>query len=319
MNETMEALVKRLDPDSVHERKIVVRQAVQEVALNGLSETDFFDRAAFCGGTALRIFHGLDRFSEDLDFSLQSTDWEFSFDEYLPAICGKAQSFGFELEAKSKVKSEGNNIKSAMIKGNTRELLGLCYPDDGSASHVAKDDSARIKIEADVNPPALASYEVLRSSPPLDYTARLHDMPSLFAGKIDAVLCRPWKNLTKGRDLSISGSTSRRAYRSTWSAWSPESCLKATLILGIALTETVCWICFAGGSWSSTIPPRWRMPGLSLPIGPLVRAGARRCSSPCPRGWRSADVGPDPVHPRERTPVEPVVPGERTPGRAGKA
>lgn len=201
MNETMEALVKRLDPDSVDERKIVVRQAVQEVALNGLSETDFFDRAAFCGGTALRIFHGLDRFSEDLDFSLQNTDWEFSFDEYLPAICGKAQSFGFELEAKSKVKSEGNNIKSAIIKGNTRELLGLCYPDDGSASHVAKDDSARIKIEADVNPPALASYEVLRSSPPLDYTARLHDMPSLFAGKIDAVLCGPWKNRTKGRDL----------------------------------------------------------------------------------------------------------------------
>lgn len=74
----LEKMISRYETSTETERDHAIREVLQELTLYSLSKTDFFNRASFMGGTALRILHGLDRFSEDLHFILKTADPEFS-------------------------------------------------------------------------------------------------------------------------------------------------------------------------------------------------------------------------------------------------
>ena len=186
---------------SDYDRKNAMKEIIQEIILCSLSRTDFFKHAAFYGGTALRIFYGLDRFSEDLDFSLKEPDDGFDLSAYLPSLENEVRSYGLNLKAEVKAKTKESFIQSAFVKGNTREQLLLFYPDDSISSLVPGNETVKIKFEVDTNPPPFAGYEKQYRLLPIPYEVQLYDAPSLFAGKIHAVLCRGWKNRIKGRDL----------------------------------------------------------------------------------------------------------------------
>ena len=201
MNVAIEQMLKAYDVKSIYDRKNAMKEIMQEIVLCGLSRAGFFNKAAFYGGTALRIFYGLDRFSEDLDFSLEIPAPNFDLSEYFPVLKSEVESFGLHVEITEKKKSKDSNIRSAFVKGNTREHLFLFYADEQLAGNVTKNEVVKIKFETDVNPPAYASFERKYRMLPAPYEVNLYDLPSLFAGKIHAVLARAWQNRVKGRDL----------------------------------------------------------------------------------------------------------------------
>lgn len=201
MNSAIQQMLASYHPTSAVERKNTAKEVIQEIVLCGLSRGGFFDKAAFYGGTALRIFYGLDRFSEDLDFSLMEPDAEFDLSRYFEAVQAEARSFGLNVDIEMKEKARASDIRSAFLKGNTREHLLLFYPNEGPLSGVAPDEKLKIKFEIDVNPPEGAGFMRTFRLLPAPYEINLYDAPSLFAGKIHAVLCRGWKMRVKGRDL----------------------------------------------------------------------------------------------------------------------
>ena len=201
MNNILSSMLSGYELRSDYDRKNAMKEIIQEIILCSLSRTDFFKHAAFYGGTALRIFYGLDRFSEDLDFSLKEPDDGFDLSAYLPSLENEVRSYGLNLKAEAKSKTKESFVQSAFVKGNTREQLLLFYPDDSISSLVPGNETVKIKFEVDTNPPPFAGYEKQYRLLPIPYEVQLYDAPSLFAGKIHAVLCRGWKNRIKGRDL----------------------------------------------------------------------------------------------------------------------
>lgn len=201
MNNYIEQMLKPYKIENLYDQKNAMKETIQEIVLCGLSRAGFFEQAAFYGGTALRIFYGLDRFSEDLDFSLRETNLDFDLSSYFPVLEKEVRSFGLNVTITEKQKTKESNIRSAFLKGNTKEHLLLFYTDADLSHGVPRDEVVKIKFEVDVNPPSRATYETKYRLLPAPYAVRLYDMPSLFAGKIHAVLCRAWQNRVKGRDL----------------------------------------------------------------------------------------------------------------------
>lgn len=201
MNTTIGQMLKNYQIENIYDKKNAMKEIMQEIVLCGLSRAGFFQKAAFYGGTALRIFYGLDRFSEDLDFSLQTPDLNFDLAAYLPVLEREVRAFGLHVTIQEKKKTKDSNICSAFLKGNTKEHLLLFYADENIAGSVARSEVIKIKFEIDINPPDYAGFEHKYRLLPTPYEVKLYDMPSLFAGKIHAVLCRAWKSRIKGRDL----------------------------------------------------------------------------------------------------------------------
>ena len=201
MNTVIEEMLKSYQVDNIYDRKNAMKEIMQEIVLCGLSRAGFFKAAAFYGGTALRIFYGLDRFSEDLDFSLEQINLDFDLCSYFPVLEKEVKAFGLNVEIQEKEKTKDSNIRSAFLKGNTKEHLLLFYADERDVGSVAKNEVVKIKFEVDTNPPAFATYEHKYRLLPVPYEICLYDMPSLFAGKIHAVICRGWQSRIKGRDL----------------------------------------------------------------------------------------------------------------------
>lgn len=201
MNTVIEEMLKSYQVDNIYDRKNAMKEIMQEIVLCGLFRAGFFKEAAFYGGTALRIFYGLDRFSEDLDFSLEQINLDFDLCSYFPVLEKEVKAFGLNVEIQEKQKTKDSNIRSAFLKGNTKEHLLLFYADERVVGSVAKNEVVKIKFEVDTNPPAFATYEHKYRLLPVPYEIRLYDMPSLFAGKIHAVICRGWQSHIKGRDL----------------------------------------------------------------------------------------------------------------------
>jgi len=182
--------------------KNALKEIIQEIALLGLSRSNFFNIAAFYGGSALRIFYKLDRFSEDLDFSLIEADDSFDIRIYCRAIETELQSFGFDVQVLKREEKQLTSIKSAFIKGNTLihllKIDGLSSPLHG----IHKNEKLHIKFEVDTTPPPGAEFEVNYNLNPIPYSVKLFSLPCLFAGKLHAVICRGWgNNRVKGRDL----------------------------------------------------------------------------------------------------------------------
>lgn len=201
MSDVIAQMLKGYNVKNMYDQKNAMKEIMQEIVLCGLSRAGFFKKAAFYGGTALRIFYGLDRFSEDLDFSLEVPATDFDLASYFPVLEKEVRSFGLNVTIMEKEKTKESNIRSAFLKGNTKEHLLLFYAGQSAAEAVAKGETVKIKFEVDVNPPDYASFEHKYRLLPVPYEVNLYDLPSLFAGKIHAVLCRGWKNRVKGRDL----------------------------------------------------------------------------------------------------------------------
>ena len=201
MEKIIEQMLKQHKTDTILDKKNSIKEVLQEITLCGLSRAGFFNVAAFYGGTALRIFHGLERFSEDLDFSLKKADAEFDFHKYLPILEKEIRSYGLNFKAEIKEKTIDSNILSAFLKGSTKEHMLSFYAEDNSSSSIGPNERIKLKFEVDINPPDYAVFETKYSLLPIPYEICLYDMPSLFAGKIHAVICRGWKNRVKGRDL----------------------------------------------------------------------------------------------------------------------
>lgn len=187
--------------ETLEEKENALKEVVQEIALLGLSRTDFFSKTAFYGGTCLRLFYGLPRFSEDLDFALKQPNQEFSLHSYFNEIERTFVSFGFRVEVGSKETIDEGNIRSAFIKGGTLAHLFSVFPDSPEVKRIISNQVTKVKFEVDVNPALGGTYEEkLDSFPSLHYITAF-DGPSLFAGKAHALICRAWKNRVKGRDL----------------------------------------------------------------------------------------------------------------------
>jgi predicted nucleotidyltransferase component of viral defense system len=172
---------------------------MQEVALAGLQRTGFFERAAFYGGTALRIFYGLNRFSEDLDFSLLETDPDFSLEPYFEGIVREFEAIGMKVSIREKKKTNNTNIDSAFLKSETiwKELvLDGIIPQTG----VKTPPGIKIKIEIDREPPLGFETEEKLLLRPFSFYVRCFTLPNLFAGKMHALLFRKWGTRVKGRD-----------------------------------------------------------------------------------------------------------------------
>lgn len=201
MNPIIEQLLTEHETTNLYEKKNAVKEVVQEAILCGLSRAGFFKYAAFYGGTALRIFYGLDRFSEDLDFSLRKREPDFHLEEYFPVLEKEIQSFGLQFHLETKEKTVDSDIQSAFLKGGTKEHILLLYPEEKLAKSINPNELIKIKFEIDTNPPGGALFESRYRLLPIPYEITLYDPASLFAGKIHAVICRAWKSRVKGRDL----------------------------------------------------------------------------------------------------------------------
>ena len=196
----LEEMIKQYNPETSEETKTALREILQSIVLVGLSRGGFFNKASFYGGTALRIFYGLNRYSEDLDFTLNEKDETFDFEYYFKSINDVASSYGLELEFSTKVKMVETPIESAFAKLNTYQTLIKLKVDKNLLKILHKDEVMKVKFEVDCNPSLGFDKEVKWLDLPDFASISVLDQPSLFAGKIHAILCRSYKNNVKGRD-----------------------------------------------------------------------------------------------------------------------
>ncbi len=201
MNNIVEQMLSKYEIKNTNDEINALKEIIQEIVLSGLSRGGFFYEASFYGGTALRIFYNLDRFSEDLDFALVKSNKDFDLSKYFIYVEKELKAYGINLMINTKVKSIESNITSAFLKGNTLEHILRFFPNEEphNYDHILKD--IKIKFEVDINPPDGATYEVKYKLLPSPHQIKLYDRESLLAGKIHAILCRGWKTRVKGRDL----------------------------------------------------------------------------------------------------------------------
>lgn len=198
MNSDIETMLARYNPKNNKERENAIKEILQEIALAGLSRGGFFNKAAFYGGTCLRIFHGLNRFSEDLDFALLDNDSSFKLEDYFPSLKKEFISYGIEINIEAK-KKEGE-VQSAFLKGNTLMLMMTFFPKDEEVKRIVDNQRMKIKFEIDTDNPLGGITEYKYRMLPSPYEIQIFDESTLFAGKIHAILCRDYQRHVKGRD-----------------------------------------------------------------------------------------------------------------------
>lgn len=183
----MMALHKREGSDG---ERNALYEVMQQVVLSGLYRGGFFNEAAFYGGTCLRIFYGLKRYSEDMDFSLLAKNPNFNLEKYFPAIIEEARLLGREIVITKKDKKNFSRVESAFLKDNT-DVYNLSF---------ATDKTLKIKIEVDTDPPLGFETEQKLLMMPFSFNTRCMVPSDLYAGKMHALLFRQWKHRIKGRD-----------------------------------------------------------------------------------------------------------------------
>lgn len=197
---TINEMINLYNPKSLNENKAVLREILQSIVLIGLSRADFFKKASFYGGTALRIFYGLNRYSEDLDFTLNEKNDSFSLEPYTESIKNVASSYGIELDINIKKKEIKTPVESAFAKLNTYQTFINLKINDEITSLLHKDENIKVKFEIDLNPTIGFNVESKWIDMPEFANIIVLDEPSLFAGKLHAIICRNYKNTVKGRD-----------------------------------------------------------------------------------------------------------------------
>jgi len=200
MNSAIARMLEKYETKSLDDTMKALREIIQEVALLGLWRSKFFEHAAFYGGTALRILYGLDRFSEDLDFSLLQPSADFDLGKYTAALETELQAFGFHVKAEMVDKAVETAVQSAFLKGNTRNELLVIETGEDFLRNVHENQVLKIKLEIDTDPPLGFQTQSKYLLNPTSFAVRTYTLPNLFAGKMHALLCRKWKNRVKGRD-----------------------------------------------------------------------------------------------------------------------
>lgn len=200
MNSVLKNMLDKYEIKNSIDETNAMKEIIQEIVICGLSRGGFFNEAAFYGGTALRIFYGLNRFSEDLDFALLKPNKDFDLSKYFPFIEKEVQAYGLNLSITEKEKTKDSNIMSAFLKGDTKEHILMFFPNENMQNTTSL-KNIKIKFEVDINPPNGAKYNLKYKLLPSPHQVKLYDEASLFAGKIHAILCRNWNYRTKGRDL----------------------------------------------------------------------------------------------------------------------
>ncbi|MCE7870237.1 nucleotidyl transferase AbiEii/AbiGii toxin family protein [bacterium CPR1] len=200
MIDAIQQMLERYHCQTRDEYISALREILQQIALLGLWRSKFFEHAAFYGGTALRVLYGLDRYSEDLDFSLLGPDPTFSLSPYGEALRRELSSFGFEVSFEIKRKKVDSAIESAFLKANTLQHLILIQAVPNLTSQLHPGEVLRIKLEVDTQPPGGFETESRFLLLPVPFAVKVFSLPDLFAGKMHALLCRRWKTRVKGRD-----------------------------------------------------------------------------------------------------------------------
>ena len=200
MNSVIETMLGKYNPKNNEERESAAKEIIQEIALAGLSRGGFFEKAAFYGGTCLRIFYGLNRFSEGLDFALLEKDPDFRLSDYFPSLEREFASYGIEIRAEEKKKDFDSDVRSAFLKGNTLALMMTFFPKSEDARKIISNQKMKIKFEVDTDNPKGGRTETKFRLLPAPYQVRVFGESTLFAGKIHAIICRNYKNHVKGRD-----------------------------------------------------------------------------------------------------------------------
>lgn len=190
MNEVYQKMLSQYDLSTEQKKRNAIFEVNQQIVLAGLYNGGFFDSAAFYGGTCLRIFHGLQRFSEDMDFSLLKPDANFDFKKFFQPIIDQFAIVGREVEITKKDKNKFGKVESAFLK-DTTNVYDISF---------RTEKSIKIKIEVDTNPPLEFSTEHKLLLQPYSFITRCFTLPCLFAGKMHALVFRSWKNRVKGRD-----------------------------------------------------------------------------------------------------------------------
>ena len=189
-NEIFDNMLSRYELATEQQKRNAIFEVNQQIILAGLYAGGFFESAAFYGGTCLRIFHGLQRFSEDMDFSLLAPDENFDFSKYFQPIVDALALVGREVEITKKDKKSFGKVESAFLKDNT-DVYDVTFQTE---------KSIKIKIEVDTNPPLNFTTEQKLLLQPHSFMTRCFTLPDLFAGKMHALVYRAWKNRVKGRD-----------------------------------------------------------------------------------------------------------------------
>jgi predicted nucleotidyltransferase component of viral defense system len=190
--------IESYNPKNSEDLKNALREIIQETALAGLYRSGFFNKAAFYGGTALRIFHGSQRFSEDMDFSLLTQNENFDLSPYLQSLVMECEALGLNVGVQRKDKTTKTAIHSALLKTKT-DWSELTYEAPGSKL-ISAPLHLKIKIEVDTNPPLGFDTEEKLLLRPFSCYIKCFSLPDLFAGKMHALLFRKWKTRVKGRD-----------------------------------------------------------------------------------------------------------------------
>jgi predicted nucleotidyltransferase component of viral defense system len=200
MHDAVRRMLARYEPKSVDESVRALREIIQEVALLGLWRAKFFEHAAFYGGTALRILFGLDRFSEDLDFSLLTPSPEFNLARFAASLEKELLAFGFNVRVERVDEAVDSAVQSAFLKANTRNELLVIETGEEFTRQIAAGQVLKVKIEVDTDPPPGFTTLTRYLLQPIPFAVRSYSLPDLFAGKMHAILFRKWKNRVKGRD-----------------------------------------------------------------------------------------------------------------------
>lgn len=182
--------------NDIRDEENALKEIIQKICLRALQREGFFTKAAFYGGTALRIMYGLQRFSEDLDFYLETPDPGFRWVTYKKAVETELKTYGFEADFEAKKDDSESPVGSAFVKQST--LKGLILIE--SKLKASKTALLKVRLELDKSNPPGATYEEQFLRQPEIFRVRTLDKSSLFAGKMHAIIARQYNNRVKGRD-----------------------------------------------------------------------------------------------------------------------
>ena len=200
MHKAVARMLSKYECRGINDYINALREILQDVALLGLWRGKFFEKVAFYGGTALRVLYGLDRFSEDMDFSLLEPLDSFDITGYTAFLQRETKAFGFDVRVEKIDKAMQSPIQSAFLKANTRKQLLVIEAGEEILKAIPKGQILKIKLEVDTDPPPGFATQTRYLLQPIPFAVRAFVASDLFAGKMHAILCRRWKSRVKGRD-----------------------------------------------------------------------------------------------------------------------
>jgi predicted nucleotidyltransferase component of viral defense system len=200
MHEAVARMLSKYECRGVNDYINALREILQDIALLGLWRSKFFEKAAFYGGTALRVLYGFERFSEDMDFSLMEPLDDFDITNYTGFLEREVKAFGFDVQIKRIDKAIQTPVQSAFLKASTWNQLLVIETGEEILKTIPKGQILKIKLEVDTDPPPGFETQTRYLLQPIPFSVRAFVLPDLFAGKMHAIICRRWKGRVKGRD-----------------------------------------------------------------------------------------------------------------------